>query len=298
MDHDRLFKELLRTFFLEFLAAFVPNVQEFIDPSSIEFLDKEVFTDVASNDRHEVDLLIKARFKGQAAFFLVHIENQASAQEEFAARMFRYFARLYEKFTLPIYPIALLSYDKPHRPEPNRFAMEFPGLDVLAFRFDVIQLNRLHWRDFLRHPNPVVAALMTKMQIEPKDRPRVALECLRMIATLKLDPARQTFIHTFMDAYLRLSAEERKVYNSEIGSVAEPERKAVMQILNQWEEHGMRRGEAAVIVRLLTRKFGQVPQSVHEQIADLPQEKLEQLADAVLDFAALEDLHAWLANHG
>src|SRR4051794_40182120 len=98
MDHDRLFKELLRTFFREFIAAFVPNVEQFIDPLSIEFLDKEVFTDVASSDRHEVDLLVKARFKGRDAFFLIHIENQASAQEDFAARMFRYFARLYEKF--------------------------------------------------------------------------------------------------------------------------------------------------------------------------------------------------------
>src|SRR5256885_16442465 len=88
MDHDRLFKELLRNFFLEFIAAFVPNVQQFIDSASIEFLDKEVFTDVASSDRHEVDLLVKARFKAREAFFLVHVENQASAQEDFAARMF------------------------------------------------------------------------------------------------------------------------------------------------------------------------------------------------------------------
>src|SRR4051794_30131216 len=102
MDHDRLFKELLRTFFVEFIEAFVPNVSEFLDASSIEFLDKEVFTDVASSDRHEVDLLVKAKFKGEEAFFLIHVENQATAQEDFAARMFRYFARLNEKFRLPV----------------------------------------------------------------------------------------------------------------------------------------------------------------------------------------------------
>jgi len=59
----------------------------------------------------------------RSTFFLIHIENQASAQEHFAARMFRYFARLHEKFALPVYPIALLSYDTPRRPEPNRFVM-------------------------------------------------------------------------------------------------------------------------------------------------------------------------------
>ena len=52
IDHDRLFKELLRTFFLEFLDAFVPEVLKYLDASSIEFLDKEFFTDLAGGDRH------------------------------------------------------------------------------------------------------------------------------------------------------------------------------------------------------------------------------------------------------
>ena len=33
---------------------------------------------------------------------------------------------------------------------------------MLDFRFTVIQLNRLNWRDFARRPNPVAAALMAK----------------------------------------------------------------------------------------------------------------------------------------
>lgn len=49
-------------------------------------------------------------------FFTLHVENQAKAQPDFGKRMFRYFARLYEKFALPVYPIALFSYDAPQRP--------------------------------------------------------------------------------------------------------------------------------------------------------------------------------------
>jgi hypothetical protein len=54
--------------------------------------------------------------------------------------------------------------------------------------------NRLNWLDFVRKPNPVASALMTKMRIAPGDRPRVKLECLRMLATLKLDKARATLM--------------------------------------------------------------------------------------------------------
>ena len=57
MDHDRLFKELLTTFFLDFLQLFCPELAEYLDPGSVEFLDKEVFTDVTHGERHEVDHL-------------------------------------------------------------------------------------------------------------------------------------------------------------------------------------------------------------------------------------------------
>ena len=36
IDHDRLFKELLEKFFLEFLQLFFPKLAALIDPDSIE----------------------------------------------------------------------------------------------------------------------------------------------------------------------------------------------------------------------------------------------------------------------
>jgi hypothetical protein len=45
MDHDRLFKELLSIFFVEFVALFLPYAHASLDPASVEFLDKEVFTE-------------------------------------------------------------------------------------------------------------------------------------------------------------------------------------------------------------------------------------------------------------
>jgi hypothetical protein len=99
MDHDRFFKELLTTFFVEFVKLFLPDVARYMDPNSIEFLDKEIFTDIASSESHEVDLIVKVRFRhGGQAFFLIHVESQASSRKDFARRMFRYFARLHEKY--------------------------------------------------------------------------------------------------------------------------------------------------------------------------------------------------------
>jgi predicted transposase YdaD len=269
----------------------------------LEFLDKEVFTDVASAERHEVDLLVKARFRERGdAFFLVHVENQASAQEDFPRRMFRYFARLHEKFALPVFPVALFSYDQPIRPEPDHYRVEFPNQHVLDFSFRTIQLNRQNWRDYVRNPNPIASALMAKMRIAPQDRPRVKLECLRMLVTLKLDKARATMISAFMDSYLKLTAAETQVYNRELDTIEPQDREVVMQWTNEWIERGKLEGRSEgrsegrreLILQLLSRRLGPVPIELRDRVGQLPDTQIDELAEALLDFRDLEDAQFWL----
>src|SRR5439155_932255 len=143
---------------------------------------------------------------------------------------------------------------------------------------------------------PVAAALMAKMRIAPEDRPRVKLECLRILATLRLDPARLTLVRTFVDAYLNLNEREMRVYDDELKTIDPPEREAVMQIVNEWEARGMQRASVAIILRLLGRRFGTVPAEMEARLRELPAEKLETLAEDLLDFTALADLEAWLAR--
>lgn len=302
MDHDRLFKELLTTFLSRVSGALSSRGVKYIEPGAFEFLDKEIFTDVTSGERHEVDLLVKVRIRGRGdVFFLIHVENQATAQEHFARRMFVYFARLFEKYALPIFPVALFSYDQPLRPEPDHFRVDFPSLRVLDFSFHAIQLNRLKWRDFVRNPNPVASALMTKMQVEPEDRPRVKLECLRMLATLKLDKARSTLIAAFMDAYLKLTAAEAMVYNRELEAIEPQEREVVTQLTNEWIEQGKlegrQEGRRELVLRQLQRRLGAISDDFAERVSKLPDLKVAELGEALLDFRNSADAQMWLDNN-
>lgn len=301
-----LFKELLSTFFVEFLELFLPEVLQYLAPESLEFLDKELFTDVTAGERQEADLVVKARFQEQDAFFLVHVENQSQAQAEFGRRMFNYFARLYEKYQLPVYPVVVFSYDAPQRQEPNLHQVAFPDCVVLEFHYRVIQLNRLNWRDFVRQPNPVASALMAKMQMAPEERPRVKLECLRLLATLRLDPARMQLISGFVDTYLRFNAEEEQMFQRELDRIEPEQQERVMQIVTSWMEQGIEQGlerglergrqqeAVSLALRLLNRRLGAVNPKLQSQIQQLSVEQLENLAEAVLDFAEPGDLTAWL----
>lgn len=236
VDHDRLFKELISTFFIEFLELFLPDVLKDIDRDSIVFLPQEVLTDVTSGDKKTIDILAKVKYRQQDTFFLIHIEAQSYSQAEFAKRMFQYFARLHEKYDLPIYPIVIFSFDEPKRPEPCSYSVSFPTLDVLQFNFAAIQLNQLSWRDYLTQRNPVAAALMSKMNIAPSERPRVKAECLRLLLTLQLDPARMQLISGFVDTYLRLNAQEKQVFQTTIDTMGltDDEQEEYMEIVTSW----------------------------------------------------------------
>jgi len=58
IKHDRLFKELLKTFFVEFLELFFPSLLAEIDTSYLEFLDKEIFTELTSGDDYRADTIL------------------------------------------------------------------------------------------------------------------------------------------------------------------------------------------------------------------------------------------------
>ncbi|MBD2459215.1 Rpn family recombination-promoting nuclease/putative transposase [Nostoc sp. FACHB-87] len=274
IDHDRLFKELLSTFFVEFLDLFLPQVASQIDSDSIQFLPQEVLTDVTSGERKEIDLLAQVRYQGQETCFLIHVENQSYTKKEFAKRMFKYFARLHEKYDLPIYPVVIFSFDEPLRPEPQNYRVTFPDLNVLEFQFAAIQLNRLSWRDFLTQPNPVAAALMSKMNIPKQERPQVKAECLRLLATLKLDPARMQLISGFVDTYLRLDETEKQVFQAAISTMGLDEQEEVMEIVTSWQEEGAQKAKEDIALNLLREG---IATDVIIRVTGLTVEQVQQL---------------------
>ena len=57
-------------------------------------------------------------------------------------------------------------------------------------------------------------------------------------------------------------------------------------------------GERSLILRLLTRRVGALPQDVGERVETLCLEQLENLGVALLDFSSMADLQVWLEALG
>jgi predicted transposase/invertase (TIGR01784 family) len=295
IDHDQLFKQLLSTFFIEFMELFFPQIANAIERDSIGFLPQEYFTDLIAGERKIIDLLVQVRLAGHEVGFLVLIEAQATSQTNFPQRLFFYFAKLHQQYLQRIYPIVLFSFDEPYRAQANQYTIEFDDWQVMQFNFRAIQLNRLNWRDYLAQHNPVAAALMAKMQIAVGDRPKVKAECLRLLATLQLDPARTALISGFVDTYLRLNQPEQEIFQAEIGKMNAPEQERIMQIVTSWMEQGIEQGERSLILRQLSCRLGDLPEDVRMQLNQLSITQLETLGEALLDFTQPLDLVTWLS---
>lgn len=294
IDHDQLFKELLSTFFVEFVELFLPEVAALMERDSITFLPQEYFTDLITGDRQIIDLIAKVRFQGQDAFFIIHLENQSFSEAEFARRMFFYFAKLHQEYLLPIYPVVIFSFDKPQRLESTNYKVSLANLEVLNFNFTSIQLNQLSWRDFLNQQNPIAAALMAKMKIQPIDRPKVKAECLRLLATLKLDPARTRLISGFVDTYLTLNVAEEQTFQTELDRMGLNKEEKVMEIVTSWMRTGMRNEAEKLVIRQLNRRFGPIEAELEQRIQALSIDRVEDLSDALLDFSDRSQLLVWL----
>jgi predicted transposase YdaD len=294
IDHDALFKLLLTSFFREFLEFAAPELAEALAPEPLLFLDKESFADLLDPDRREADLVVQARLSGQPATVLIHLEHQAQADRALDRRMFRYFARFYDRYDLPVYPIALCSYARPRTPATDHHRLQIVTRTVLDFQYQVLQLNRLHWRDFLQTTNPAAIALMARMQIAPNERWRVKAASLRLLAGARLSGVQRRLLSQFIDVYLRLRGAEEQAFVAEVATFSPREQEAVMEIVTSWEQKGRAEGQRELVERLLTRKLGPLSDDALARLATLSSSQLTALGEALLDFASPDELSAWL----
>jgi hypothetical protein len=138
---------------------------------------------------------------------------------------------------------------------------------------------------------------MAKMNIAPEDRPRVKLECLRLLTTLKLNPAKMQLIAGFVNSYLRLNPAESRVFEDELEALPSTEKEPLMFVTNEWTEKGMHSKATDIVLRLLSGRFGAVPDTLKERIGSLSTERATDLAEAILDFTSMDDAGEWLSRH-
>jgi hypothetical protein len=110
-------------------------------------------------------------------------------------------------------------------------------------------------------------------------------------------------MHPRRDGILKLLANWK--VRVDIGEIADFSGAEALMALSEayleWEHRvearGIEQGERMLILRLLNRRVGALPESVRLRIEGLSIEQLNELGEALLDFSGLADLEAWLSQH-
>jgi hypothetical protein len=228
--------------------------------------------------------------------------HKARKDRDIARRMFLYAAWLIDRYGLPVWPILVTSYARPQQAEVNRYEITLRGWSILLFNYEVVQLNRLDWRDYLKRPNPAAAALMARMNIAPADRVRVKAEILRLLLTLRLQAEKAQLILGFVETYLELTAQEELKLRRQVDTLASKDREQIMRMLLPGERLGLSKGRQEGrletlregVLDILEARFQSVPCGLREKLQEIRAEsRLRRLhREAVL----VENLDAFGAK--
>jgi Domain of unknown function (DUF4351) len=236
----------------------------------------------------------------------VHLEVQAEPENDFAQRIFIYNVRIFQLYNRPAISLAILC-DNNRRWRPQEFGFEYPGTS-LRFQFDTVKLldyqTQIDQLEMSNNPFAVVVLAHLQAQATRNNSQRRQQEKLNLVRRLyERGYNRQQVLDLFrfIDWVLTLPEQLKQEFWQQLRTFEEERQ---MPYITSVEELGFERGiergrhqeAAALILRLLTHRFGDLTVPMRNRLEQLPLEQLEALGVTLLDFQAIEELEAWLAQ--
>jgi predicted transposase/invertase (TIGR01784 family) len=118
----------------------------------------------------------------------------------------------------------------------------------------------------------------TRQEISAPDS-RAIMELITTIVAYRFDQLSRREIEAMLD----ITLQETRVYR---------------EIKEEGREEGRQQEAVNFVMRLLTKRFGELPEAVRARVEGLGLEQLESLGEALLDFEGVDELQGWLADQG
>ena len=321
-DHDSPWKEALELYFSEALALLAPDLHAIIDwLVPVEFLDKELQAvlraSAPAQGRRHADKLIRVRLLGGAnALLLVHVEVQGhlsspQALQVFGWRMleysvlFRQRERRRGKTLLPpqVYSLGILIN------QPTRSG-DVPPAGTLTYRndfltqetrftFPIVELEswRSRWDelDALALTNPFAVVIMAQLQAagHPDKATRLAplLDLTRRLYSYGYARDRIGALLRLVESMVRLpTALETDYFLAARQLEQEHEMSYVTIAERMYTQQGRVEGQADLLLRLIQRRFGSVPDGIQQRVHAAQAQDLETWSLNFVDAATLDDV--------
>ncbi|OCQ90469.1 hypothetical protein BCD64_27750 [Nostoc sp. MBR 210] len=137
---------------------------------------------------------------------------------------------------------------------------------------------------------PIWVALMVLTTLEENQAPEEARYLLNKTRQEVTEPGNQAIIEMILTIMVyKFEQLTRTEVESMLGITLKETR-----VYREIKEEGREEATVNLVIRLLTKRFGELSEEMRSTIAGLPLPVLEDLSEALLDFTSLADLQAWL----
>jgi hypothetical protein len=167
--------------------------------------------------------------------------------------------------------------------------------EVTRFRYVAFGLAGCRAEEYLNRPEPLAWALAAVMDPGCWSRIELRFACLQRISQGKLPEERRGVLADFVDAYLPLTPEEEEEYKIAGGGKSKETRAMFMTWSERLRAEGAREGERralkGVLLRLLEKRFGPVPNKALQKVESYKSvSRLNELVEQVLTVSSLKEL--------
>uniref|UniRef100_UPI00102CA9D1 DUF4351 domain-containing protein n=1 Tax=Candidatus Magnetaquicoccus inordinatus TaxID=2496818 RepID=UPI00102CA9D1 len=277
----------------------------------------------ADSANRRLDLLSKVwLLDGGELWVLIHVEIQGDRTAGFAERMYTCQYRVHDLYRKPVVGLAILA-DEDASWRVTEYRQALWGSELI-YRFNAVKLldylDRLPELEGSRNPFAVVtmAHLSAKQtRNRPDDRYQVKWRITRNLYQHGFSKQEIIDLYRFIDWVLTLSEEADNRFWEELSNYEEKQampfvtsverigiqkgiqqgllqgiQQGLQQGLLQGKQQGQQEGGVNVLLRLLHRRFGEVPDATKAMVraADLAQ--LENWTDRILEAKNLDDVFA------
>jgi len=225
----------------------------------------------------------------QSTDVILHTEFQTVSDETMPFRMADYYLRLKRKFPEQTIQQVVIYLKRTSSDLVKQTIYQTP---VMTHQFRVIRLWEEPVEVFLSSPGLLPYAVLSRAPEKESVLARVVQE-LEQIT----DPREQSNLIAATSILAGLELEQQTIQQL-IRSPVMRESTMYQFILREGRAEGRTEGrtdgERALVLKLLTRKLGNLPLDITTKVSDLNLEELETLAEAIFDFTSVEDLESWL----
>jgi hypothetical protein len=239
---------------------------------------------------------------------VLHIEVQSQQEAIFPKRMLFYNYRLDDRYNCPIVSLAILGDDSPHW-RPNQYQSSQWGCSI-NFEFPMVKLldYKDDWEALENNENPFAIVTMAHLKTkethnDPESRKIWKFRLTTMLYERGYKEQDILELYNFLDFMMTLPESLSQQFDIELEAFEETKKmKYVTTTQRRLEARAVAEAEAqgevkharSMVQRQLTRRFGELQDSVLAILNGLSIDNLDQLGEALLDFTSIDDLTHWL----